>query len=47
MIADLKIKKFTGVGVFYSMGLAGGKGREVDKYVCIILIGFMHYITMV
>ena len=29
------------------MGLAGGKGREVDKYVCIILIGFIHYITMV
>ena len=29
------------------MGPAGGKGREVDKYVCIILRGFIHYITMV
>ena len=29
------------------MGLAGGKGRGVDKDVSIILIGFIHYITMV
>ena len=43
MIADLKLRKFTGLGVFTSMSLAGGMGREVDKYVCIILIGFMLY----
>ena len=39
VIADLKIKNIYWCGCFISMGLAGGKGREVDKHVCIILIG--------
>ena len=48
VIADLKLKKIFLVWVFLVQWvLQVGKGKDMDKYVCIILIGFKCYITMV
>ena len=47
MTADLKIKKIYWCGCLYftSMGLLGGKGREVEKYVCVLLIAMLKCVT--